>query len=185
MSQPEPPGVHVGAAPAIVCQPVGHLRSRFAAPEGTPVQAAGVPHETAVLELRPGFAAGLRDIDGFDHLLLLTHFHLCAHERLEVTPFLDHRTHGVFATRAPARPNRLGLSLVRLLRVEGLRLHIAGNDFVDGTPVLDIKPYVPRFDAPAVPGRIGWFEGRLDGLADRRADDRHAATDMQNAKPSL
>jgi tRNA (adenine37-N6)-methyltransferase len=136
------------------------------------VQAAGVPNETASLELLPGYAAGLRDLGGFDHLILITHFHQCSRELLEVTPFLDDRSHGIFATRAPARPNRLGLSIVRLLAIEGTLLHFAGNDLVDGTPVLDIKPYVARFDAPA-PGRIGWFEGRLDDLAQRRADGRH------------
>lgn len=170
MSHATPAGAD---AAEVVCRPIGHIRSRFPVPEGVPVQAAGVPHETATLEVLPAYAAGLRDIEGFDHLLLITHFHRCPRELLEVTPFLDDRPHGVFATRAPARPNRLGLSVVQLLHVEGRLLHFAGNDLVDGTPVLDIKPYVARFDAPA-PGRIGWFEGRLDGLAERRADGRHA-----------
>lgn len=156
----------------VVCRPVGIVRSRFVVPEGVPVQAAAVPHEIASVEVLPAFAAGLRDLAGFDHLILITHFHRCKVELLEVTPFLDDQPHGVFATRAPARPNRLGLSIVRLLALEGTQLHIAGNDMVDGTPVLDIKPYLARFDAPA-PGRIGWFEGRLDDLAQRRADGRH------------
>jgi len=157
---------------AILCRPIGFVRSRFHVPEGVPVQAAGVPHENASLEVLPEYAAGLRDIAGFDHLIFLTHFHLCGQEKLEVTPFLDDQVRGVFATRAPARPNRIGLSVVRLLSVDGCLLYFAGNDMVDGTPVLDIKPYVARFDAPA-PGRIGWFEGRLDGLDARRADGRH------------
>ncbi|WP_399684555.1 TrmO family methyltransferase, partial [Xenophilus sp.] len=90
------------AAAEIVCRPIGHIRSRFPVPEGVPVQAAGVPHETATLEVLPAYAAGLRDIEGFDHLLLITHFHRCPRELLEVTPFLDPQPHGVFATRAPA-----------------------------------------------------------------------------------
>ena len=168
-----PPGAD--ATPAeIVCRPVGIVRSRFVVPEGVPVQPAGAPEQTASVEVLPAYAAGLRDLSGFDHLILVTHFHLCTRELLELTPFLDDRTHGIFATRAPARPNRIGLSVVRLLAIEGRLLHVGGNDFVDGTPVLDIKPYVARFDAP-VPGRIGWFEGRLDDLAQRRADGRHAS----------
>lgn len=167
---PEPPCAD--ALTEIVCRPIGFIRSRFAGPEGVPVQAAGAPSEEATLELLPDYLPGLRDIEGFDHLILLTHFHRCASEKLEVLPFLDVQMRGVFATRAPARPNRIGLSVVRLLRVEGTRLHFAGADMVDGTPVLDIKPYVPRFDAPA-PGRIGWFEGRLADLDARLADGRH------------
>lgn len=171
MSTSSPTGE--GAGREIVCRPVGFVRSRFVVPEGVPVQAAGVPDETASVEVLPAYAAGLRDLSGFDHLILLTHFHHGTRELLEVTPFLDDRPHGIFATRAPTRPNRIGLSVVRLLAAEGTLLHVAGNDFVDGTPVLDIKPYVARFDAP-VPGRIGWLEGRLADLAQRRADGRHA-----------
>ena len=159
-------------APSIPCRPIGFVRSRFAEPAGAPIQTAAAPEEHAVLELLPAYAPGLRDIEGFSHLVLLTHFHLCAHERLEVTPFLDQQAHGVFATRAPTRPNRLGLSIVRLLRVDGQRLHFAVNDMVDGTPVLDLTPWVPRFDQPEGEVRIGWFEGRLDALAGHRADDR-------------
>jgi tRNA-Thr(GGU) m(6)t(6)A37 methyltransferase TsaA len=165
----DPPCFH--APDAITCQPIGIVRSRFTAVVGMPIQAAAVPEETAMLELLPAFAPGLRDIEGFDYLVLITHMHLCEREPLEVTPFLDDRPHGVFATRAPARPNRLGLSIVRLLRVEGCTLHFAGNDMVDGTPVLDIKPYVPRFDVRATE-RIGWFADRLDALPAARADGR-------------
>lgn len=157
----------------VVCRPVAQVHSRFTEVTGMPIQSAGVPQELARVEVFPEFAAGLRDIEGFEYLLLFTHFHRCASEKLEVMPFLDDRTHGVFATRAPARPNRLGLSIVQLLRVEGTTLHIAGNDMLDGTPVLDIKPYVPRFDVRATE-RIGWFADRLDALPTIRADDRMA-----------
>lgn len=159
----------------IVCRPLGFIRSPFLEPIGTPIQTAAVPEQRARLELLPAFTAGLRDIEGFEFLIFLTHFHACTQERLEVTPFLDDSSHGVFATRAPARPNRLGLSIVRLDRVEGHVLHFAGNDMVDGTPVLDIKPYVPRFDVRSTE-RIGWFAGRLDALPNTRADGRMAPT---------
>lgn len=157
--------------PPIACTPVGVVRSPFTEVAGMPIQTAAVPQLPAQVEVFEQFASGLRDIEGFEFLILVTHFHRCAAEKLEVTPFLDDRTHGVFATRAPARPNRLGLSIVQLLRVDGRTLHVAGNDMLDGTPVLDIKPYVPRFDVRAT-DRIGWFADRLDALPTTRADDR-------------
>ena len=155
----------------VVCRPVGIVRSRFTETSGMPVQTAGAPDEVGRLEVLAEFAPGLRDIEGFDYLILVTHLHRCAHERLEVVPFLDDATHGVFATRAPARPNRLGLSIVRLTAVEGTTLHFSGNDMIDGTPVLDIKPYVPRFDVRETE-RVGWFGARLDQLPRTRSDGR-------------
>src|SRR5690606_34712090 len=126
----------------VTCRPVGMVHSRFTEAAGMPIQTAGAPDETGTLEVFPEYEAGLRDIEGFEYLILLTHLHRCPAERLEVVPFLDDTSHGVFATRAPARPNRIGLSIVRLLSVEGRRLHFSGNDMLDQTPVLDIKPYV-------------------------------------------
>lgn len=158
---------------SIALRPIGVVRSRFATPEGVPVQTAGAPEETGTIEVHADYAPGLRDIEGFDYLIVLTHLHLCTQERLEVVPFLDDQSHGVFATRAPARPNRIGLSIVQLLAVQGRQLQFAGNDMVDGTPVLDIKPYVPRFDVRQTE-RIGWFAARLGGLAQARADGRMA-----------
>ncbi|WP_326539151.1 tRNA (N6-threonylcarbamoyladenosine(37)-N6)-methyltransferase TrmO [Pseudorhodoferax sp.] len=157
----------------IVCRPIGVVRSRFAVPEGVPIQTAGAPQEAGRIEVAPAYAAGLRDIEGFEYLIVLTHLHLCRQERLEVVPFLDDRSHGVFATRAPARPNRIGLSIVRLESVVGACLHFTGNDMVDGTPVLDIKPYVPRFDVRQTE-RVGWFAERLADLDAARADGRMA-----------
>ena len=157
----------------VVCRPVGIVRSRFTEATGMPIQTAGAPEETGRVEVFAEFAPGLRDIEGFDYLILVTHLHLCAHERLEVVPFLeqDNASHGVFATRAPARPNRLGLSIVRLTSVEGSTLHFSGNDMMDGTPVLDIKPYVPKFDVRET-ARVGWFGDRLDQLPRTRSDGR-------------
>ena len=155
----------------VVCRPVGVVRSPFKEAAGMPIQTAGAPDEAGEVEVFAEYAAGLRDIEGFDYLILLTHLHRCAHERLEVVPFLDDRSHGVFATRAPTRPNRLGLSIVRLQSVQGRVLHFTGNDMMDGTPVLDIKPYVPRFDVRHTE-RVGWFGTRLDQLPGVRSDDR-------------
>jgi len=155
----------------VVCRPVGVIHSRFKGTVGVPIQTAGVPDEPGTLEIYPGYAAGLRDVQDFEFLILITHLHLADAQPLEVMPFLDDKTHGVFATRAPARPNRLGLSIVRLQAVDGRRLHFLGNDMVDGTPVLDIKPYVPAFDVRDTP-RIGWFAGRLDAMPATRSDAR-------------
>ena len=169
---PAPGGIGgSGGAVDVVCRPVGLVRSRFTEAAGMPIQTAGAPDEPGRLEVFAEFAPGLRDIEGFDYLILVTHLHLCAHERLEVVPFLDNTSHGVFATRAPARPNRLGLSIVRLLSVDGTTLHFSGNDMMDGTPVLDIKPYVPKFDVRETE-RVGWFGARLDQLPRTRSDDR-------------
>lgn len=158
---------------SISMRQIGIVRSRFATPEGAPIQTAGASEETGAIEVHAEFAPGLRDIEGFDYLIVLTHLHLCTQERLEIVPFLDDQSHGVFATRAPARPNRIGLSIVRLLAVQGRVLQFAGNDMVDGTPVLDIKPYVPRFDVRQTE-RIGWFGSKLSGLEQVRADGRMA-----------
>ncbi|MBO9648985.1 MAG: tRNA (N6-threonylcarbamoyladenosine(37)-N6)-methyltransferase TrmO [Variovorax sp.] len=157
----------------ISLRPIGIVHSRFIEVAGMPIQTAGAPDEPGRVEVLPEFATGLKDIEGFEYLILLTHMHRASKELLEVVPFLDTETHGVFATRAPARPNRIGLSIVRLVSVEGCTLHFTGNDMLDQTPVLDIKPYVPRFDVRET-DRVGWFAARLDQLPKVRSDDRMA-----------
>jgi tRNA-Thr(GGU) m(6)t(6)A37 methyltransferase TsaA len=113
----------------------------------------------------------LRDLEGFSHIILLYHFHRVRDVKLVVTPFMDSQPRGLFSTRAPKRPNPIGLSVVRLLRVEGHVLHIENVDILDGTPILDIKPYVPDFDQhPAE--RVGWLEGAKGRVRGKRSDDR-------------
>ena len=114
---------------------------------------------------------GLADLDGFSHLTLVYHLHLVVARRLTVTPFLDDRPHGIFATRSPARPNQIGITTVRLVSITGPMIEIEDVDMVDGTPLLDIKPYVPAFDQRD-DVRIGWFADRLGGLPATLADDR-------------
>lgn len=135
-----------------------------------PIQTVAAQQHEGKIEVFPPFAAGLRDVQEFQYLILLTHLHE-ATEKLEVVPFMDTRSHGVFATRAPARPNRIGLSIVELLGTDGCWLHFRGNDMLDGTPVLDIKPYVPQLDARETE-RIGWFARGLDQLPSRLSDER-------------
>ena len=152
-------------------RPIGIIRTPFTDVAGMPIQAAAATGVRGRIELDPAFQAGLLDIDGFSHLTLICHLHEVEGARMVVTPFLDDRRHGIFATRSPTRPNPIGLSTVRLLEVRGWLLEIEAVDMLDGTPLLDLKPYVPAFDDR--PGaRVGWFDGRLDRLAEARADRR-------------
>ena len=111
------------------------------------------------VEVFPQFAAGLQDIEGFSHIYLIYQFHRCEQMELQVEPFLDNQKHGIFAVRHPFRPNHLGLSVVELIRVSGNLLQIRGVDVLDGTPLLDIKPFVPVFDERQNV-RSGWYETR-------------------------
>lgn len=154
----------------ITMRPIGAIRSPFRSTQGMPIQTVGAADVEGELEVLEEFAAGLRDIEGFEYLIVLTHLHQ-AMEKLEVVPFMDTVSHGVFATRAPARPNRIGLSIVQLVDVRGRVLRFRGNDMLDGTPVMDIKPYVPQLDVRATE-RIGWFAQGLQRLPTAVSDDR-------------
>lgn len=154
----------------IAMRPIGAIRSPYRATQGMPIQTVAAADVEGELEVFAQFAEGLRDIEGFEYLILLTHLHQAV-EKLQVVPFMDTASHGVFATRAPARPNRIGLSIVRLVEVKGRVLRFAGNDMLDGTPVLDIKPYVPALDVRQTE-RIGWFEQGLRRLPSTVSDDR-------------
>jgi len=157
--------------PAFPMRPIGIVRSPYAEQAQVP-KGPGARHDAeGVLEIEPEFEPGLTDIEGFSHLIVLWVFDRADPPSLVATPPTDDRPHGVFSTRSPARPNPIGLSTVRLLGIDGTVLRIADVDMVDGTPLLDLKPYVPRFDDR--PGaRIGWFEGRLNDLEHARADGR-------------
>lgn len=151
-------------------QPIGFIESPFQSTQGMPIQTVAAAQALGRLKVLPEYWPGLRDIEGFEFLILITHLHQAV-EKLEVVPFMDHRSHGVFATRAPARPNRIGLSIVQLTQVAEGVLHFNGNDMLDGTPVLDIKPYVPALDVRHTE-RIGWFEQGLQRLPSTVSDTR-------------
>lgn len=151
--------------------PIGVVRSPFTAVAGMPLQTIAAAEVVGLVEIDPAYADGLADLDGFTHLWLLTQLHERGAASMKITPFLDVQPRGVFATRSPRRPNPIGLSLVRLLRVERATLHIAEIDLLDGTPVLDIKPYVPLFDTRP-DAAIGWFATSIAQVFTRRADDR-------------
>lgn len=152
-------------------QPIGVIHSPFKDIEGMPIQPAGAANVRGTVEVLPELADGLRDLEGFSHIILLYHFHQVQEAKLVVTPFMDSKPHGVFATRAPKRPNPIGLSIVKLISIEHNILHIENVDILDGTPLLDIKPYVPEFDQLAVE-RVGWLEQAKGKVRGKRSDDR-------------
>jgi tRNA-Thr(GGU) m(6)t(6)A37 methyltransferase TsaA len=155
----------------IILRPIGIIRSPFKDIKGMPIQPTAARGVTGTIEIEPEYVDGLRDIEGFSHLILVYHFHLSEGYSLEVKPFMDDHLHGVFATRAPRRPNPIGISTVRLVKVEGRTLQIEDVDVVDGTPLLDIKPYVPEFDSQKA-GRIGWLFGKVNKIHKIEADER-------------
>ncbi len=138
---------------------IGVIRTSFATKEEAPIQGAFHPEAEGRVELFAEFAGGLKDIELFSHIILVYHFDRAGAVQLVRAPFLDDAPHGIFATRHPCRPNGLGITVARLLRREGNVLMIKGADVLDGTPLIDIKPYVPRFDA--VPDATeGWLAGK-------------------------
>jgi len=151
--------------------PIGYISSPFTKPEGMPIQPAGAENVKGEVILKEEYTAGLKDLEGFSHIILLCHFHLSSGFELEVVPFLDETLRGVFATRAPRRPNPIGLSVVKLTEIHDNVLHIENLDIVDGTPVLDIKPYVPGF-AGEENVRTGWLEQTDEEQFNRKSDDR-------------
>lgn len=155
----------------IAYRPIGTIHSPFTQLEGMPIQPPGAAGVKGRVEILPEYAPGLADLDGFSHVILLYHFHRAGPPQLTVVPFMDAQPRGLFSTRAPRRPNPIGLSIVRLLAIEGSVLHVEGIDVLDGTPLLDLKPYVPHFDQPAA-DRTGWLQATGDQVRTRRADDR-------------
>lgn len=155
----------------ITYHPIGVIHSPFHDLAGMPIQPSSETSAPGIVEVFPEYAPGLKDLEGFSHILLITHLHATGEARLRVTPFLDDEPHGVFATRAPSRPNPVGLSLVRLVAVRGHCLEVEDLDLLDGTPLLDVKPYVPDFDRP-VEVRIGWLEAARKRMGTAKSDQR-------------
>lgn len=150
-------------------RPIGIVHSPFKRREGTPIQPSGATGVRATVEILPQYVEGLQDLAGFSHIILLYHFHLSKTYKLKVKPFLDDVERGVFATRAPARPNPIGMSVVRLMRIENGTIYIQDIDIIDRTPLLDIKPFVPDFDTRKAI-RIGWLAKKAAN-AEKITDD--------------
>jgi tRNA (adenine37-N6)-methyltransferase len=141
----------------ITYKSIGIIKTPYNAIDDMPIQPVGAQEVEGVIELDKEFIPGLMDIEGFSHLILIYHFHLVTKSSLSVIPFMDNKPHGIFATRAPVRPNSIGISTVKLLRVENNMLHIAGVDMVNDTPLLDIKPFFPKYDNRNNV-KYGWLE---------------------------
>lgn len=139
--------------------PIGIIHSPYTDPQEIPIQGR-FSEARGEIELFPEYEEGLKDIVGFSHLIILYWFHRAEGHSLLVKPFLDDTPRGLFATRYPTRPNPIGLSVVRLLERKGNILQIAEVDVLDGTPLLDIKPYVPQFDERKE-ATIGWLRDRV------------------------
>lgn len=138
-------------------RPIGIIHSQHQNAEQIPIQPVYTENCPGYIEIYPEYVAGLKDLEGFSHIYLIYHFHRAGTAGLQVKPFLQDIERGVFATRSPNRPNAIGLSIVELIRREGNILHIKGADILDGTPLLDIKPYIKRFDR-IDSSRDGWQE---------------------------
>ena len=151
--------------------PIGVVHTPFTEREGMPIQPAGAKGVQGTIELFEEYHDGLKDLDGFSHLILIYHFHQSSGFKMQVTPFMDSTLRGVFSTRAPSRPNPIGLSIVKLNRIEDGVLFVENLDLLDGTPLLDIKPYVPKFDQQTQV-KTGWLEQTKSDITQHKADDR-------------
>jgi tRNA-Thr(GGU) m(6)t(6)A37 methyltransferase TsaA len=157
-------------------KPIGIVHSPFKEVKGMPIQTAGAKGIMGTVEVEPEYEDGLKDLEGFSHIILVYHFHHSRGYALNVKPFMDKDARGVFATRAPKRPNAIGISVVKLVQVKGRTISIKDVDILDGTPLLDIKPYVPEFDVHVVE-RTGWLHDKAGKVHEISADGRFGRKD--------
>jgi len=155
--------------------PIGLIHSPHKNLSGMPIQPSGAKGIQGFVEIYNEFSEGIKDLEGFSHIFLLYYFHKSKGFDLTVTPFLDKTPRGLFATRAPRRPNAIGLSIVKLISVEPNKLYIDDVDILDGTPLIDIKPYVPEFDYRP-DSAIGWLEGCKNNSRQQKSDNRFIET---------
>ena len=156
---------------SITYHPIGIVHSPFKSPEGTPIQSVAAKGTEAIIEIFPQFSEGLTDLEHFSHIYILFDLHLAQKKELMVVPFLDNKPHGIFATRSPGRPNSIGISVVILDRIENNKLHVKNIDILDGSPVLDIKPYIPQFDV-FENVESGWFPKNKETIENKIDDGR-------------
>ncbi len=154
-------------------QPIGTIHTPFTTLENMPIQPKGAKEVIGTIEIEREFIQGLEDLNGFSHIYLLYEFHMAQKTALKVTPFMDTRKRGVFATRSPLRPNHIGLSLVMLKKIEDNIITVQGIDVLDGTPLLDIKPYIAAFDE-VQKSTSGWMQSSTEEVTMKRSDRRFA-----------
>lgn len=152
-------------------EPIGTIHTPYSKLEEMPIQPKGAAGTIGTLLLDKAYAQGLADLDGFSHIYMLYHFHKASRTELTVTPFMDTVTRGVFATRSPLRPSHIGMSVTEIISVEGNVVTVKGIDILDGTPLLDIKPYIPQFDSVS-DVRTGWMDRSDEEVADASSDSR-------------
>jgi tRNA-Thr(GGU) m(6)t(6)A37 methyltransferase TsaA len=158
----------------IVYRPIGYVVSPHTDLDGMPLQPAADTEGESRIEVSEPHRGCLVDLDGFTHVWVLAHLHEMLGWDPTVRAFLDDKQHGTFATRSPRRPNPIGLSLARIVVVEPSAVVVDGLDLLNGSPVLDLKPFVPLFDTPEGEVQSGWFEGHAEGIFARTSDDRFA-----------
>ncbi len=151
--------------------PIGIIHSPFTELSEMPIQPTSESSAPGHLEIYPEYVEGLKDLDGFSHIYLIYHLHKVLSAKLLVTPFLDMKERGVFATRAPRRPNPIGLSLVKLIRVEDSRVYVDQLDVLDRTPLLDLKPFIPAFEG-GENIRTGWLKKESKKVEKKKSDNR-------------
>lgn len=155
----------------ITLNPIGIVHSPHKTKEGSPLQPSRLQRSAGEVEIFPQFQPGLKDLEGFSKIFLVFHFHKMTEFKLEVIPYLDDQSRGIFATRAPSRPNPIGLSVVDLISIESGILKVDGLDILDGTPLLDIKPFIPEIDHSEGIS-VGWLEGKTRHFQTHKADNR-------------
>jgi tRNA-Thr(GGU) m(6)t(6)A37 methyltransferase TsaA len=155
----------------ICYQSIGTIHTPFKKVKGMPIQSKGSKGAKGTIALKKEFVEGLLDLDKFSHIYLIYHFHKSEGFNLNVIPFLDNKPHGVFATRAPKRPNSIGISVVKLISIKDNIIEIENVDMLDGTPLLDIKPYVSHFDIHHIE-KNGWINDQTGYPNETTSDDR-------------
>lgn len=152
-------------------QPIGIIYSQYYTIEDMPIQPKGAADTEGYIILDETYLSGLDDLQGFSHIYLLYSFHQAKRTELLVTPFMDNQPRGVFSTRSPLRPNHIGLSIVKITNIENNKITVDGVDVLDGTPLLDIKPYIEKFDA-IKESTSGWLQASEDDIIKKRSDNR-------------
>ena len=157
----------------IELESIGTIHTEFTKIEGMPIQPTGAKGVKGKIVIKDKYVDGLKDLEEFSHINILYLLHKVDGYLLEVKPFMDNNTHGVFATRSPKRPNRIGSSVVKIDKIEGNTVYVSNIDVLNETPLLDIKPYVPQLYEDTIDElRIGWFETKHQKAKSQKSDDR-------------
>ena len=157
----------------IELESIGTIYTTFEKIEGMPIQPTGAKGIKGTIVIKEKYIDGLKDLEHFSHINILYILHKIEDYLLEVKPFMDNKTHGIFATRSPKRPNRIGSSVVKIDKIEGNTIYISNVDILNGTPLIDIKPYVPQLYEDTIDElKIGWFEKNHKKAKSQKSDDR-------------